>query len=77
MKGAWRHSLALRVTAMFTLIVALAASSLGIYLYRAFVAEIARRDDVQLLGKLRQVQQLLGRPGASAVSYTHLRAHET
>lgn len=65
MKGAWRHSLALRVTAMFTLIVALAASSLGIYLYRAFVAEIARRDDIQLLGKLRQVQLLLGRPGAS------------
>ncbi|WP_313704974.1 heavy metal sensor histidine kinase [Massilia sp.] len=64
-KGSLRHSLALRVTAMFTLIVALAASSLGIYLYRAFVAEIVRRDDIQLLGKLRQVQQLLGRPGAS------------
>jgi two-component system heavy metal sensor histidine kinase CusS len=64
-KGTWRHSLALRVTAMFTLIVALAASSLGIYLYRAFVAEIERRDDIQLLGKLRQVQLLLGRPGAS------------
>ena len=60
-----RHSLALRVTAMFTLIVALAASSLGIYLYRAFVGEIARRDDIQLLGKLRQVQMLLGRPGAA------------
>jgi len=60
-----RHSLALRVTAMFTLIVALAASSLGIYLYRAFVGEIERRDDIQLLGKLRQVQMLLGRPGAA------------
>lgn len=59
-----RQSLAVRVTVMFMLIVALAAAGLGIYLYRAFVAEIERRDDIQLLGKLRQVQILLGRPGA-------------
>lgn len=65
-----RHSLALRVTAMFTLIAALAASSLGIYLYRAFAGEIERRDDIQLLGKLRQVQLLLGRPGAAELLRT-------
>jgi two-component system heavy metal sensor histidine kinase CusS len=64
-RGGLRHSLALRIGAMFVLVVVLAAAGLGIYLYRAFVAEIERRDDVQLLGKLRQVQILLGRPGAA------------
>ena len=65
MKPSWRDSLTLRVTLAFVLIVALTAAGLGIYLYRAFVAEIARRDDLQLLGKLRQVQIVLGRPGAA------------
>ncbi|MEW6760398.1 MAG: heavy metal sensor histidine kinase [Pseudomonadota bacterium] len=60
-----KSSLTLRVTLAFVLIVALTASLLGIYLYRAFVAEIVRRDDLQLLGKLRQVQIVLGRPGAA------------
>ncbi len=60
-----KSSLTLRVTLAFMLIVALTASLLGIYLYRAFVGEIERRDDLQLLGKLRQVQIVLGRPGAS------------
>ncbi|WP_338758991.1 heavy metal sensor histidine kinase [Massilia sp. METH4] len=60
-----RRSLAARVTAMFVLIVALAASGLGTYLYAHFVSEIERRDDTALLGKLRQIQLLLGRPGAA------------
>ncbi|QBE67053.1 heavy metal sensor histidine kinase [Pseudoduganella lutea] len=62
-----RHSLAARVTALFMLIVALAAAGLGTYLYVSFVAEIERRDDVALLGKLRQIQLLLGRPGAAGL----------
>lgn len=66
----WRDSLTLRVTALFMLIVALAAAGLGAYLYRGFVAEIERRDDIQLLGKLRQVQILLGRPGADTLLRT-------
>ena len=70
MKGRLRHSLALRIGAMFVLVVALAAAGLGTYLYRAFVAEIERRDDIQLLGKLRQVQILLGRPGAAELLHT-------
>jgi len=69
-KGRLRHSLALRIGAMFVLVVALAAAGLGTYLYRAFVAEIERRDDIQLLGKLRQVQILLGRPGAAELLHT-------
>ncbi|MGJ9417257.1 heavy metal sensor histidine kinase [Massilia sp. CMS3.1] len=60
MKG----SLTLRVSLAFVLIVALSAAGLGLYLYRAFVGEIVRRDDIALRGKLRQVQQLLGSPDA-------------
>ena len=60
MKG----SLTLRVSLAFVLIVALSATGLGWHLYRSFVDEIVRRDDHALLGKLRQVQQLLGSPGA-------------
>ena len=70
MKPALRHSLALRVAAMLALVVALATAGLGAYLYRTFVAEIERRDDIQLLGKLRQVQAVLGRPGAEELLQT-------
>ena len=66
-----RHSLAARVTAMFMLIVALAAAGLGAYLYRELVDEIERRDDNQLLGKLRQVQIVLDRPGAAELVRNH------
>ena len=66
-----RHSLAARVTAIFMLIVALAAAGLGAYLYRELVDEITRRDDLQLLGKLRQVQIVLGRPGAAELVHNH------
>ena len=57
------HSLTLRVTAVFVLIVALVSAGLGVYLYRSFVAEIERRDDILLLGKMRQIQHLLGNAG--------------
>ena len=60
MKG----SLTLRVCLAFVLIVALSAAGIGLYLYQALVGEIVRRDDIALLGKLRQVQQLLGSAGA-------------
>ncbi|SFD87517.1 heavy metal sensor histidine kinase [Massilia yuzhufengensis] len=70
MKAVLRHSLALRVAAMFMLVVVLAAAGLGAYLYRAFVAEIERRDDIHLLGKLRQVQVVLARPGAAGLLRT-------
>ena len=56
MKG----SLTLRVCLAFVLIVALSSAGIGLYLYQALVGEIVRRDDIALLGKLRQVQQLLG-----------------
>ncbi|QCP15024.1 heavy metal sensor histidine kinase [Pseudoduganella umbonata] len=65
-----RDSLAARVTATFVLVAALAAAGLGTWLYLSFVAEIERRDDIALLGKLRQIQLLLGRPGAPALLRT-------
>lgn len=65
-----RDSLTVRVTAAFVLVVALVAAGLGVWLYRTFTDEIARRDDVALLGKLRQVQALLGRPDAGALVRT-------
>jgi two-component system heavy metal sensor histidine kinase CusS len=58
-----RRSLTLRVTLVFVLIVALVSAGLGMHLYRSFVAEIERRDDILLLGKPRQIQQLLGNAG--------------
>lgn len=57
------HSLTLRVTMVFVLIVVLLSAGLGVYLYRSFVMEIERRDDILLLGKMRQIQQLLGNAG--------------
>ena len=59
------NSLTLRVSLAFVAIVALSAAGLGWYLYHSFVDEIVRRDDTALLGKLRQVQQLLASPGAA------------
>lgn len=62
MKGT-SHSLTLRVTLVFVLMVVLLSAGLGAYLYRSFVMEIERRDDILLLGKMRQIQQLLGNAG--------------
>ncbi|MFC4932492.1 heavy metal sensor histidine kinase [Massilia sp. GCM10023247] len=62
-----KQSLTLRVSLAFVLIVALSAAGLGWYLYHSFTEEIVRRDDTALLGKLRQVQQLLGSPGAAGL----------
>ena len=66
-----RGSLTLRVSIAFVLIVALSAAGLGLYLYHSFVDEIERRDDIALLGKLRQVQQLLGSPDARQLVQGH------
>ena len=67
MKG----SLTLRVSLAFVLIVGFSAAGLGWTLYRAFVGEIVRRDDIALRGKLRQVQQQLGSPDAQSLVREH------
>ena len=67
MKG----SLTLRVSLAFMLIVGLSSAGLGWYLYRDFVGEIVRRDDIALRGKLRQVQQQLASPDAQSLVRDH------
>lgn len=56
-------SLGWRLGVSVALVVALASALLGAALYRSFEQQLLRRDDVQLLGKLRQLRQLLGHSG--------------
>ncbi|NCT85325.1 MAG: heavy metal sensor histidine kinase [Comamonadaceae bacterium] len=56
-------SLGWRLGLSGALVAALASALLGAYLYGSFEQQLLRRDDVQLLGKLRQLRQLLGRSG--------------
>jgi two-component system heavy metal sensor histidine kinase CusS len=49
------------------LVAAAASGLLGTYLYRSFEQQLQQRDDVQLLGKLRQLRQLLGHSGTPAL----------
>jgi len=56
-------SLGWRLGVSVALVAALASALLGACLYRSFEQQLLRRDDVQLLGKLRQLRQLLGHSG--------------
>lgn len=60
-------SLGVRLGLWCALIAALASASLGAYLYGSFEQQLRQRDDVQLLGKLRQLRQLLGHGGTPAM----------
>lgn len=57
------QSLGWRLGLSGALVAALASALLGGYLYSSFEQQLLRRDDVQLLGKLRQLRQLLGHSG--------------
>jgi two-component system heavy metal sensor histidine kinase CusS len=57
------QSLGWRLGLSGALVAAVASALLGVYLYGSFEQQLLRRDDVQLLGKLRQLRQLLGRSG--------------
>ena len=52
-------SIAWRLALAFTLIAAVVLSVIGLLMYRALVAEIAYRDDANLMGRLEQVRALL------------------
>lgn len=65
MKGSM--SLGLRLGLWCALMAALASALLGLYLHRSFERQLVQRDDVQLLGKLRQLRQLLGHSGTPAL----------
>ncbi len=54
------QSLAWRLGLSGALVAAVTSALLGGYLYVSFEQQLLRRDDVQLLGKLRQLRQLLG-----------------
>lgn len=54
-----RLSLGARLAVLFAAVVAVASSALGFYLYHSFAGQLEWRDDVQLLGKLRQLRQQL------------------
>lgn len=60
-------SLGLRLGLWCALMAALASALLGVYLHRSFEQQLVQRDDVQLLGKLRQLRQLLGHSGTPAL----------
>lgn len=60
-------SLGVRLGLWCALIAALASASLGAYLYGSFEQQLRQRDDVQLLGKMRQLRQLLGHGGTPAL----------
>jgi len=55
-----RLPLAWRLSLVMALVSALCCAGLGLYLYQSFAAQLQRRDELQLLGKLRQLRQLLG-----------------
>ncbi len=57
------QSLAWRLGLSGTLVAAVTSALLGAYLYGSFEQQLLQRDEVQLLGKLRQLRQLLGRSG--------------
>ncbi len=54
-----RLPLAWRLGLLFALIVAFSSGALGLYLYDSFARQLVQRDEIQLLGKLRQLRQLL------------------
>lgn len=57
------RSLSWRLGLSGALVAALASALLGGYLFRSFEQQLIHRDDVQLLGKMRQLRQLLSRSG--------------
>lgn len=58
--GPRRLPLAWRLSLVMALVSALCCAVLGLYLYQSFASQLQRRDELQLLGKLRQLRQLLG-----------------
>lgn len=57
------RSLSWRLGLSGALVAALASALLGGYLFKSFEQQLLHRDDVQLLGKMRQLRQLLSRSG--------------
>jgi two-component system heavy metal sensor histidine kinase CusS len=68
MKGGWPLSIRLGLSG--ALVAAASCALLGIHLYHSFEQQLLLRDDVQLLGKLRQLRQVLSHSGTPALLHT-------
>lgn len=60
-----QRSLGWRLGISGAFVAAAASALLGLYLYETFENQLLQRDDVQLLGKLRQLRQLLSYSGTA------------
>lgn len=60
-----QRSLGWRLGISGAIVAATASAILGLYLYETFETQLLQRDDVQLLGKLRQLRQLLSHSGTA------------
>lgn len=65
-----RWPLSARLGISGALVAAVSCALLGAHLYLSFEQQLLRRDDVQLLGKLRQLRQVLSHSGTPALLYT-------
>ncbi|AFQ51665.1 heavy metal sensor histidine kinase [Burkholderia cepacia] len=60
------YSLLRRLTLAFAVVAALVFALTGAYLYRSLSAELTRRDDIEIAGKLNQFLQLAQASGSTA-----------
>lgn len=60
------YSLLRRLTLAFAVVAALVFALTGAYLYRSLSAELTRRDDIEISGKLNQFLQLAHASGSTA-----------
>ncbi|WP_175673574.1 heavy metal sensor histidine kinase [Burkholderia ambifaria] len=60
------YSLLRRLTLAFAAVAALVFALTGAYLYRSLSAELTRRDDIEIVGKLNQFLQLARASGSTA-----------
>ncbi|MET3552024.1 heavy metal sensor histidine kinase [Burkholderia sp. 567] len=64
--GSAPYSLLRRLTLAFAAVAALVFALTGAYLYRSLSAELTRRDDIEIAGKLNQFLQLARSSGSTA-----------
>ncbi|WP_448166644.1 heavy metal sensor histidine kinase [Burkholderia ambifaria] len=64
--GSAPYSLLRRLTLAFAAVAALVFALTGAYLYRSLSAELTRRDDIEIAGKLNQFLQLARASGSTA-----------
>ncbi|WP_321966139.1 heavy metal sensor histidine kinase [Burkholderia cepacia] len=64
--GPASYSLLRRLTLAFAVVAALVFALTGAYLYRSLSAELTRRDDIEISGKLNQFLQLAHASGSAA-----------